>query len=51
MASSILTFASGEVMHSRPAWLPALFCIKLRDKMQELFREAYPDLGATVADQ
>jgi hypothetical protein len=51
MTATVLTYASGAVMHSRPSWLPALFCIKLRESMQKMFKEGYPNLGATVADQ
>lgn len=51
MSSTVLTYAGSSTMHSRPAWVAALFCIKLRENMQKLFKEAYPNLGATVADQ
>ena len=47
-AAEVATLSAGPVMHGRDVWLPALFCIKLKDKMTETFEGKYEGLGGGI---
>jgi hypothetical protein len=47
-AAEVATLSAGPVMHSRDAWLPALFCSKFKDKMRETFIDDYKGLGGGI---
>ncbi|MEO7330656.1 MAG: hypothetical protein ABI193_18925 [Minicystis sp.] len=49
--AEVLTDASSLTMHTKDAWIAALFCSKLKDKMNAVFGEQYPSLGARVTLQ
>jgi hypothetical protein len=48
ISAAVADAASARVMHSRPEWLPALFCIKFAEEMNRLFRKEYDGLGASA---
>jgi hypothetical protein len=48
IAAAVADAASSSVMHSRPEWLPALFCIKFAEEMNRLFLKEYEGLGASA---
>jgi hypothetical protein len=48
ISAAVADHASSRVMHTRPEWLPALFCIKFVDDMNLIFREDYKGLGASA---
>lgn len=50
-AASVATQASQVVMHRRPEWLTAAFCIEFITEMNDLFVKNYPDLGARASRQ
>jgi hypothetical protein len=50
MTAEVVTFTSSDVMHRKPMWLKSLYCIKLAEAMEKMFREGY-GLGATVTGQ
>jgi hypothetical protein len=47
ITARVATLAS-KVMHSRSAWLPVLFCIKFKEKMNETFKDEYKGLGGWI---
>ena len=48
ITAAVATEASSVVMHSRPAWVGAAYCIAFREKMREMFSSRYR-IAATVA--
>jgi hypothetical protein len=48
MSANVATDASGVVMHSRPSWLGAEFCVALKVEMLSMFAGRHPQLGARV---
>jgi len=45
MSAGIATEASGTVIHSRPEWLGAEFCVAFKEEMTRLFRRDHPSLA------
>jgi hypothetical protein len=48
ITAHVATLSASPVMHSRAAWLPALFCIKFKEKMNETFQRNYQGLGGGI---
>jgi hypothetical protein len=48
ITAQVATLSASPVMHSRAAWLPALFCIKFKEKMNEIFQRNYQGLGGGI---
>lgn len=48
VTAEVATKASAEVMHRRPEWLTAAFCIDFRNEMNILFGRDHVYLGARV---
>jgi hypothetical protein len=48
ITAAVASDASSEVMHSRPAWVGAAYCLEFYEKMRQMFRVRY-SVPATVS--